>query len=117
VTSRWSDLLGKAKAAAQSWQQEQEFESLKARHEDFSTKLAKSKMDQWELNAAVHYNEWATLQKGDFLPVVASFKDVIDCFKCAACGAYLYAAPPRGNLEAIRCDCNKTNINLKRKAK
>jgi len=117
VAGRWVDLLGKAKATAQSWQQEEEFEKLKTRHEAFSAKLAKSKVDQWELNAAVHYNEWAALQKGDFLPVVASFKELIDCFKCSVCGAYLYVAPSRGTVEAIRCDCNKTNINLKKKVK
>lgn len=117
VSGRWSDLLGKAKAAAQSWQQDEEFEKLKVRHEEFTATLAKSKVDQWELNAAVHYNEWARLQKNDFLPVVSAFKDLIDCFKCTACSAFLYVAPPRGSVESIRCDCNRTSINLKKKPK
>jgi hypothetical protein len=115
VVARWNDLLGKAKAAAQSWQQHEDFENLKARHEEFSTRLARTKVDDWEINAAVHYNEWAALHKADFHPVFDAFKDLIACFTCSHCTALLYVAPPRGAAESIRRDCHRKSINLKKK--
>ena len=29
-------------------------------------------VDQWQVNTGVHYNSWADLGKGDFVPVVSA---------------------------------------------
>ena len=74
-------------------------------------------MEQWAVNKAVHYNEWANLGKKDFEPVVAAYKEFLERFRCATCESWLYVEPKRGSPTALRCDCTAFNFNLKTKAK
>ena len=69
------------------------------------------------MNKAVHYNEWANFGRKDFEPVVAAFKDLLDCFSCKGCGSWLYVTPRGHNPESLRCSCNALGFNLKAKAK
>ncbi len=64
----------------------------------------------------MHYNEWANFGRKDFEPVVAAFRELLDCFRCDACQSWLYTSP-RGIPEAVRCSCNTTTLNLKTKPK
>ena len=36
--------------------------------------------EQWAVNKALHYNEWADLQRQDFAPLVGAYRDFLACF-------------------------------------
>jgi recombinational DNA repair ATPase RecF len=116
VLKRTKELLGKAADAAQSWGNQEEKEIVAKRKEALSQAAGASNVEQWAVNKAVHYNEWANFGKKDFEPVVAAFKELLERFRCAKCDSWLYSTP-RANAEAVRCACNATNINLKTKPK
>lgn len=116
VLSRMKDLCGKAANAAQSWGRTDDKEAAAQRKQLLSTSNAAINVEQWAVNKAVHYNEWANFGKKDFEPVVAAFKELLGCFTCDACGSWLYLSP-RGIPESLRCPCSKTNLNLKSKPK
>ncbi len=114
VLKRMKDLLGKAADAAQSWANKDEKEAVAKRQAALSSAAGASNVEQWAVNKAVHYNEWANFGRKDFEPVVAAFKELVGCFRCNKCESWLYATP-RGIPDAVRCACNSTSLNLKRK--
>jgi hypothetical protein len=105
--------LGAAKAAAQSWGREipQDLTDLEKKLSDASRV---SQVEQWQVNSAVHYNEWANLHKNDFSPVVSAFKELVESFYCSACNGVVYATPAH-NPEALRCMCGSINFSLIKK--
>jgi hypothetical protein len=118
VLARMKDLYGKAATAAQSWGKgkEEEKEAVAKQKASLSAAAGASSVEQWAVNKAVHYNEWANFGRKDFLPVVAAFKALLACFRCEACDSWVYVTP-RGTPESLRCGCNKINFNLKPKPK
>lgn len=108
--------LGAGKAAAQSWGQTAPLESIAALETALSEALKATQIDQWQVNAAVHYNEWATLQKQDFAPVVAGYKALATAFYCKTCQGSLFATPHTGQVSALRCNCGVLNVNLRKKS-
>lgn len=116
VLKRMKDLYGKAADAAQSWGNKEEKETVAQRKASLSAAAAASNVEQWAVNKAVHYNEWANFGKRDFEPVVAAFKEFLGCFRCEKCESWLYVTP-RGNPESLRCACNVTSLNLHQKPK
>jgi hypothetical protein len=117
VLKRMKELYGKAADAAQSWGKAEGKEVAAARKTALSTCNAAKSVEEWAVNKAVHYNEWANFGKKDFEPVVAAFKELLSCFSCSTCGGWLYITPARGTPDSLRCPCNSLNINLKVKAK
>lgn len=115
VIHAWKKLLARAQEAAHSWGHKEDVTLLSERQAEFARRVAISQVEQWAINRSVHYTEWASLTKQDFLPVVESFKNVLDSFRCELCDGLLYVMPPKGPQEGIRCDCGVTNINLKKK--
>jgi hypothetical protein len=112
ATSTLGDLLKKAKAAANSWNQKEVVERITAIETVFADAKAKTGYENWQINTAVHFNEWADLKKEDFAPVVASFHAFTNAFVCGACGEMYFVAPDRGKKEALRCGCGALNLNL-----
>lgn len=110
------NLCAKAAKAAQSWGKDADKEAAGQRKTALSTSNAAMSVEQWAVNRAVHYNEWANFGKKDFEPVVAAFKELLGCFSCATCESWLYVTP-RSNPESLRCACNAINLNLKLKPK
>jgi hypothetical protein len=109
-------LYGKAAEAAQSWGNNVEKDVAVKRKASLSASVGASSVEQWAVNKAVHYNEWANFGKKDFEPVVAAFKELLACFRCDACESWLHVTP-RGNPESLRCGCNAISLNLKPKPK
>jgi hypothetical protein len=105
-------LCGKAAEAAQSWGNTVDKEAATRRKTSLSTSNAATSVEQWAVNKAVHYNEWANFGKKDFEPVVAAFKELLGCFRCENCESWLYVTP-RVNPESLRCSCNAISLNLK----
>lgn len=116
VLKRMKDLCGKAADAAQSWGKDADKDAAGKRKTVLSTSNAAMSVEQWAVNKAVHYNEWANFGKKDFEPVVAAFKELLGCFSCDACESWVYVTP-RGSPESLRCACNAINLNLKPKPK
>jgi recombinational DNA repair ATPase RecF len=116
VLSRMKELHGKAAEAAQSWSNKVAAEAVAARKVALAAASAVTNVEQWAVNKAVHYNEWANFGKKDFEPVVAAFKDLLGCFRCEPCDSWIYLTS-RVNSESVRCDCNVISLNLKLKPK
>lgn len=115
--SRHGELLKKAADSANKWNNEsakQQVESLKAARQN--AMLAQDG-ENWAINALVHNNDWATMSKADFSPVVKAFKDFIDLFTCGnpVCAGWIYVSGPPGREDALRCKCGTLNLNLQTK--
>ena len=117
VLSRMKDLCGKATAAAHSWGNTTAKEDAANRKSVLSTSSGATNVEQWAVNKAVHYNEWANFGKKDFEPVVTAFKELLGCFSCEKCESWLYVTPRGANPDSLRCACNAVNLNLKAKPK
>ncbi len=115
LISAWKDLLGAARKAAESWGKKEEIEQLTAKEKDVKEKIARTQIEQWAINKAIHYNEWANLQAAELKSVVIGFKDMLDTMKCPDCGTFVYVLPAKGKSDVVRCDCGTININLKAK--
>lgn len=113
VCGAWQNLLEKAIKAAESWGKDDKVAVLKGVLDDLKDKLAKSQVEQWLINKAVHYTEWANFQKGDFQSVVAAFRGLVDCFRCAGCQSWVRVNPPSGEREMLNCDCDTFGYTLK----
>lgn len=111
------ELYKKAKAAANSWNDQSRVNEIGQQEAAFSAAVAAALVDQWQINPAIHYNEWAKLQKQDFEPVVAGFKALERQFECDACGEWIYIIYSGKEKEMVRCACPKVNLNLKPKPK
>ena len=107
----------RAKAAANSWNQQTTVAAIAARSDDFDAIKTKASVDQWQINAAVHFNAWADLQRQDFAPVAVNYKNLVEAFSCSACCEMLSITPRKGNKEALRCSCGAVNYNLLEKGK
>jgi hypothetical protein len=117
VVGRMNGLLGKAAEVAQSWGDIPARDVAAARRKVLSESSVKSNVEQWAVNNAVHYNEWANFGRKDFEPVVAAFKKLLDSFRCDKCSSWLYVMPPRGAPEMLRCQCTSVSMNLTAKPK
>ena len=116
VLKRLKDLYGQAANAAQSWGNDVAKTAATERKVMLSVSNGAANVEQWAVNKAVHYNEWANFGKKDFEPVAAAFKELLDCFQCPTCQSWLYVTP-RVAPEALRCACNALQFNLNAKPK
>jgi len=116
VLKRLKDLYGKATEAAQSWGNTIAKDAAIERKRALSASTAAVNVEQWAVNKAVHYNEWANFGRKDFEPVVAAFKELVQQFQCDDCGTFLYLTP-RLQPDALRCDCSGVSLNLNVKPK
>lgn len=115
ATSELGALLKKAKDVANSWKQKDVCERIAAIEAAFDAAKAGTNFEQWQINTAVHFNEWANLKKADFAPVVLAFHRFTDSFVCDSCEEMYFVAPDRGKKEALRCGCGALNLNLLQK--
>jgi len=113
--SRLGRLYSRGKDAANSWGQKEVGEELLKREAQFARFAQATNVEQWQVNSAIHFNNWENLGKNDFTPVAKAFQDLLGAFSCAKCNQYLRVTPEREAIEALRCDCGQTNVNLKKK--
>jgi hypothetical protein len=116
VLSALRSLYGKAAEAAQSWGKNELRDAIVARRTLLSAASGAQNVENWAVNKAVHYNEWASFGRKDFEPVVIAFKELLECFRCESCESWLHTTP-RGHPESLRCACSAVNFNLKTKPK
>jgi len=116
VLRRTKELYGKAAESAQSWGNTSAKTVCASRKDSLAALNGAAGVEQWAVNKAVHYNQWANFGKKDFAPVVTAFKSLVTHFQCDACQGFLYVSP-RGRPETLRCPCSIVNMNLASKPK
>lgn len=112
AVSKMKRHLKAAKASAQSWGKAEIVTEITAKEAELDRAVDASQLDQWQVNAAVHYNEWANLTKSDFEPVVGGYMNLTKHFTCGKCNGMLYATPAAGEVELLRCACSHHSMNL-----
>lgn len=117
VLKAWRAALALARESAQSWGNAAAQATIVALEADAKAKIAKTQTEQWMINKAVHYNEWANLQSKELASLVTAFKDFLESLRCtnADCGGYAYVSPHKGDRQALRCTCGTLNYNLIKK--
>ena len=106
-----------ARVAAESWQDTGRIATIQDRESSFNAAAAAAKVEQWQINPSVHYNEWANLQKNEFLAVVEAFEALCRQFSCHACGVLFEVNPSRGSKEYIQCLCGTTKYAFMKRPK
>jgi recombinational DNA repair ATPase RecF len=112
VLKRLRELYSKAAEAGQSWNDGELKKTAAERKKALTESNGALTVEQWAVNKAVHYNEWANFGKKDFEPVVAAFRALLECMRCKKCDSWLYVTP-RGRPEVLRCSCSGISLNLK----
>ena len=116
VIRAWKERLQEAKDAAVSWKKG--VSEIEAIQKDANKKIAATQSEQWMINKAVHYNDWANLQPKEFVAVAEAFHAFLKSMQCtnSGCAEFLHVSPPKGDKEALRCGCGSTSLNLTVKA-
>lgn len=115
ATAKLKKLLKEGKAAAISWGNTTKAQAIQKVEADFSALVNASGIEQWQLNAAIHFNEWDNLSVADFAPVVDAMRHLADAFACSNPDCGLFYVSPSYDPDVLRCDCASTTINLKKK--
>lgn len=116
VISRQRELLKRAKKAADAWDNDEDKAKVEKLEKERAEILKSQSGEQWIINKAVHYNEWADLSKEDFQPVVETFRQLINQFRYEKLNCNSWIAPnSRQNPDDLRCDCGNFRLNLRQK--
>jgi hypothetical protein len=117
VDGRHNELLKKAADTASSWNDASASATVKDL-QSARTKAVAGLEEGWVVNLQVHHNAWAQMSKQDFAPVVASFKEYLQIFRCDNddCGSWIRVEGSPGHETALRCDCGSYQLNLKKKS-
>lgn len=116
VIGRQGELLKSAAKAAKSWGDADAAAKVEALRQARQQIVSEKEGEQWVINKAIHYNEWANLSKNDFKPVVKAFKELLEQFRCAKpkCDSWL-SLTPRNDPVDLRCACGAFHLNLREK--
>lgn len=117
VKGRHGDLLKKAMASANSWDNDAARQQVKELMAQRAEAILTQDGENWAINALVHNNDWATMSKADFAPVVGACRQFLDLFTCSntACDGWIYVLGMPGKEEELRCSCGSFNVNLRKK--
>ena len=110
-------LLDEAIKAAESWDDTDRAERLYKRRDAFANAVKAALGEQWQMNAAIHNNEWANLQVGEFRPLVKAFQNLAEQFVCYKCKGQLEVTPPKASKEHLQCLCGVESYSFKKKPK
>lgn len=111
------DLILEGSKVAEAWNQKDIADALKLREKSLGDSFLSTNAEQWQVNPAIHYNEWANFTASDFMPVVTAFRDLVQrlfCEKPECAGLIYLAMTPPKTPDTVRCSCGNTNINLKK---
>ncbi len=103
--------------AAQSWSDQEQVDAIRAREAALAQAATAAKIEQWQINPAVHYNQWENLQKTEMIAVIDAFQTLFEQFKCDQCEALIEVSPRRGSREFLHCMCGKVKYSFMSKPK
>ena len=115
VIGRHGELLKLGAKAANKWNSEDAKARVAALKDSRKEALDAYHGEQWVLNRAIHFNDWAHFTKAEFREVVEAFKRLLAELRCESCESWLYVTPRKGSSESLRCDCGAVMVNLKAK--
>ncbi|NOX24321.1 MAG: AAA family ATPase [Actinobacteria bacterium] len=115
VKGRISALLVKATKAANSWGDDDAKARVKTVKDTWSDLSLAQEGEQWMINPAVHFNDWATFSVTEFTPVVEAWRKFLAFLECDTCGGRIYVTTSDNADDSLRCACGATNLNLRRK--
>jgi len=112
--SAYKGYLKKAKSNSQKMGQPEKFKELEQLERKATETISRSQIEQWVINANVHYNKWDEFTKNDFEPVVNAFKDLFDLFTCSSCGTTISRTQSKGPTpkDIVSCGCGKIFWNI-----
>ena len=110
--TQYRNLLNKAIKVAKTWDDQNNFEKLGELNSTVDQIYKRCGVEQWALNANVHYNNWTNFSKNDFQPVIDAFQDLWTIFLCSKCGGMLHLVTKGLNHEAVRCNCSAVNLEF-----
>ena len=113
VIGRHGELLKLATKAANRWKNEEAQARVEALKIARAEALAAHRGEEWVVNKAVHFNDWATFSAAEFREVVGAFKTLLAELRCSSCESWLYVTPRKGHPESLRCWCASEMLNLK----
>ena len=116
VINRWRKKLVDATKAARSWGKDSDVIALSASLARLDDARQKTQAEQWAINPAIHYNQWANFQAHEFRVVVRAFADLLATMQCTVCKSFIELQPRTAQAELIRCNCGHIAINLKKKS-
>jgi len=109
-------LLQRARRAAKDWGNVKVLADMDEMESVRKQIYGRTYVEQWAINASVHYNNWENMSREDFSPVIDAFRDLHDLFVCSTCHGMLQKLPRKGAAEIVKCPCGKVNWNLKQKS-
>lgn len=118
AVKQFRSLILKGKRASESWGKNEIAEQLEKKEKEVSDALITTNAEQWQINPAIHYNEWGNFGKRDFSPVITTFHDLVKNFICDEkdCESLFYLSGENPHKpDTLRCKCSKTNINIEGK--
>lgn len=117
VKGAYGDLLKKAAASADSWNNNDARKRVAELKEAQREAYLDQDRENWAINALVHSNDWANMCKADFTPVVEACKRFLDLFTCdnPECESWVYVTGRPGSEEELRCACSSLNLNLRKR--
>ena len=113
VINRWRKKLVDATKAAKSWSKDDDVTTLSAWLVRLDDARQRTQAEQWAINPAIHYNQWASFQAHEFREVVRAFADLLETMQCAVCESFIELQPRTTQPELIRCNCGEIALNLK----
>lgn len=113
--AKFKKLLKEGKKAAQSWGQQAEFLAIEEREKKFCEIVEASNVQRWQMNPAIHFNNWASFVREDFRQLVSTHKELIESLRCRKCGTFLAVIPDRETAKSVECTCGSGKFNLQNK--
>ncbi|MBF0856540.1 ATP-binding protein [Gluconobacter oxydans] len=115
--NRLRELYSDGIKVAETWNDAAKTDLIKARKINLESAITGASIEQWQINPAVHFNEWANFDQKDFGPVVAAYRALVALLHCPTCNALFEVTPPRGAKKHLLCNCGASNISFTRKPK
>jgi energy-coupling factor transporter ATP-binding protein EcfA2 len=110
--SRWKDLVAEGLRAATRRGDAVAEERLAKLSADGVRLLGGAQVEQWGINAAVHYNNWANLTPADFRPIVNSFRDLSSLLRCQRCSSMVGVTRAGATKTSVACRCGAVSWPL-----
>ena len=112
VISRGGELLGRAAKSANDWKDGDAKARVAALKTARSDVLKKCGGEDWVMNKAVHFNEWASFTSAELRALVGAYRELLLQLRCPKCESWLHVVPRKGKPEMLRCRCMAFNLNL-----